>query len=236
MKILALETSGSNCSVALIDEEKVIADFNCNTGTTHSQNLMPMLEQVQKFSEVSLDDIDYFASSIGPGSFTGLRIGIATIKGMALSLNKKVLAVPSLVGLAYNVPYFDGIICSVLDAKNDNVYAALFEYKDRPYMLGNYISDSVNSLINVLKTKDCNILFVGDGAIAYKELFKKEFGGKAFFMPYHLNFQTAVSIAKAAVDKAKLGEFDDYNTITPLYLKKSQAERMLDLNAKDTDN
>ena len=129
MKILALETSGSNCSVALIDEEKVIADFNCNTGTTHSQNLMPMLEQVQKFSEVSLDDIDYFASSIGPGSFTGLRIGIATIKGMALSLNKKVLAVPSLVGLAYNVPYFDGIICSVLDAKNDNVYAALFAYK-----------------------------------------------------------------------------------------------------------
>ncbi len=236
MKILALETSGSNCSVALIDEEKVIADFNCNTGTTHSQNLMPMLEQVQKFSEVSLDNIDYFASSIGPGSFTGLRIGIATIKGMALSLNKKVLAVPSLVGLAYNVPYFDGIICSVLDAKNDNVYAALFAYKDRPYMLGNYISDSVNSLINVLKTKDCNILFVGDGAIAYKELFKKEFDEKAFFMPYHLNFQTAVSIAKAAVDKAKLGEFDDYNTITPLYLKKSQAERMLDLNAKDTDN
>ena len=236
MKILALETSGSNCSVAIIDEEKVIADFNCNTGTTHSQNLMPMLEQVQKFSEVSLEDIDYFASSIGPGSFTGLRIGIAAVKGLALSLNKKVLAIPSLVGLAYNVPYFDGIICSVLDAKNDNVYAALFEYKDRPYMLGTYISDSVNSLINVLKTKDCNILFVGDGAIAYKELFQNEFGEKAFFMPYHLNFQTAVSIAKAAVDKANLGEFDDYNTITPLYLKKSQAERMLDLNAKDTDN
>lgn len=235
MKVLALETSGSNCSVALLDEEKVIADFNCNTGTTHSQNLMPMLEQVQKFSELSLDDIDYFACSVGPGSFTGLRIGIASVKGMALSLDKKVVAVPSLVGLAYNVPYFNGIICSVLDARNDNVYAALFEIKDIPHMMGNYISESVTTLIDTLKGSNRDILFVGDGAISYKEVFEKEFKEKAFFMPYHLNFQNAVSIAKAAIDKIKIGEIDDYNSITPLYLKKSQAERMLDLSEKNTN-
>ena len=236
MKVLALETSGSTCSVALLDDSKVIADFNCNTGTTHSQNLMPMIDQVQKFSDTNLDNIDVLACSVGPGSFTGLRIGIATVKGMALSLNKKVIAVPSLVGLAYNVPFFDGIICSVLDARNDNVYAALFEYKDKPCMMGQYISDSVDSLIEVLKTKDCNIMFVGDGAIAYKDKFIENFEDRALFMPYHLNFQNATSIAKAAFDKATLGEYDDYNSITPLYLKKSQAERMLDLNAKDSDN
>ncbi len=235
MKVLALETSGNNCSVAILDEAKVIADFNCNTGTTHSQNLMPMLEQVQKFSELKLEDIDYFACSVGPGSFTGLRIGIASVKGMALSLKKKVIAVPSLVGLAYNVPYFDGIICSVLDARNDNVYAALFQYQDKPIMMGQYISDTLDSLIEVLKTTDRSILFVGDGAISYREKFLEHFGTRAYFMPYHLNFQTAVSIGKAALDKASIGEYDDYNTIAPLYLKKSQAERMLDLNANNSN-
>lgn len=229
MKVLALETSGSNCSVAIIDENKVIADFDCNTGTTHSQNLMPMLEQVQKFSEIDLNDIDVFASSVGPGSFTGLRIGIASIKGMALSLQKKVIGVPSLLGLAYNVPYFEGIICSVLDARNNNVYAALYELKDgKPIRIGDYISDTVDVLIETLKGKNCGVLFVGDGAMAYHEKFQENFAEKAFFMPYHLNFQNAVSVAKAALDKAALGEFDDYNTIMPLYLKKSQAERMLE--------
>lgn len=235
MKVLALETSGNNCSVAILDENEVIADFNCNTGTTHSQNLMPMLDQVQKFSETALDDIDFLACSVGPGSFTGLRIGIATIKGMALSLNKKVIAVPSLVGLAYNVPHFDGIICSVLDARNNNVYAGLFHYEDKPCMMGQYISDSLEALIEVLNTTDMPILFVGDGAVAYHDSLIEHFGKRAFFMPYHLNFQTAVSIGKAAMDKAMLGEYDDYHTLAPLYLKKSQAERMLDLNAENSD-
>ena len=151
MKILALDTSGTNCSVSIIDEDKVIADFNLNTGLTHSQTLMPLIDSMCKFSEIDLKDIDVFACSIGPGSFTGLRIGIATIKGFALSLNKKVIAVPTLVGLAYNITNFDGIICSVLDARNDNVYAALFKYENKPKMIENYITDSVDTLIENLK-------------------------------------------------------------------------------------
>ena len=97
MKVLALETSGSNCSVALADENKVIADFSCNTGTTHSQNLMPMVDQVLKFAGVELNDVDVLSCSIGPGSFTGLRIGIATVKGMALSLKKKVIGIKQIL-------------------------------------------------------------------------------------------------------------------------------------------
>lgn len=228
MKVLAVETSGSNCSVSIIDENTVIAEFSCNTGTTHSQNLMPMVDQVLKFANIDLNDIDVLSSSIGPGSFTGLRIGIATIKGLALSLNKKVVGVPSLLGLAYSVPYFDGIICSVLDAKNNNVYAALYEITNTPTQIGEYISDSVDKLIEELQKYDKNILFIGDGAVTYKNRFKEIFGNRANFVPYHLNFQNATSVAKCALDKATIGELTDYNSINPLYLKKSQAERMLE--------
>ena len=113
MKILAIDTSTANCSASIIDENKVIADFNLNTGLTHSQTLVPMIDRMCKYSETSLNDIDVFACSIGPGSFTGLRIGIATIKGFALSLNKKVIAVPTLVGLAYNIQYLQIIITQI---------------------------------------------------------------------------------------------------------------------------
>lgn len=235
MKVFALDTSGSNCSIAIIDDMHVISDFNLDIEIAHSQNLLPMIDCVKKFSNIDLSDIDIFACSIGPGSFTGLRIGISTIKGFALSLNKNVIGVPSLVGLAYNIPHFDGIICSILDAKNDNVYSAIFEYKDRPIMMGNYISSDFNSLVNLLKSSKNNIIFVGDGAISYKDRLIEIFKDRAFFVPYHLNMQSAKSIAKAALDKAFLGEYDDYNSLTPLYLKKSQAERMLDLNETNID-
>ena len=228
MKVLAIETSGSNCSVAIATEDKIIANFSCNTGTTHSQNLMPMIDQALKFANLELNDIDIFSCSVGPGSFTGLRIGIASVKGMALSLNKKVISVSSLLGLAYNIGYFDGIIASVIDARNNNVYSALYTYSEKPKMIGEYISDSIDVLIEKLKTHNSKILFVGDGAISYKERFISEFGDKAYFAPYHLNYQSAVSVAKASIDKANNGEYNDYNTIHPLYLKKSQAERMLE--------
>ena len=165
MKILALDTSGPNCSVAVIDENKVIANFNLNLGTTHSQILLPLIDELNKFSNLTLNDIDVFACSIGPGSFTGLRIGIATIKGFAISLNKPVISVPSLTGLAYNVPTFDGIVCTVLDAKNDNVYSALFNVKNKPEMIGDYLTNTIDSLVNELNKYDKNIL-LGESIIS----------------------------------------------------------------------
>ena len=229
MKILALDTSGMNCSACIINEEKVIADFNINTGTTHSQTLMPMIDSMLRYSDVSLDDIDVFACSIGPGSFTGLRIGIATIKAFALSNKKAVVGVPSLVGLAYNISNFDGIICSILDAKNDNVYAALFKYEnDKPVMIENYITDTIDDLIENLKTKNEKVMFVGDGSVSFKEKLIESLNEKAYFAPLHLNNQLSTSIAKAALEKASLGETENCDTLMPMYLKKSQAERTLE--------
>lgn len=230
MKILALDSSGPNCSVALLDETTVIANFNLNNGITHSETLVPLIDELLKFSNITISDVDAFACSIGPGSFTGLRIGIATIKGFALSLNKPVFSVPTLLSLAYNVPFFDGIVCAVLDARNDNVYSALFKVNEKVEMISDYITDNIKALIEELKKYDSNILFVGDGASSFEEIFKNEFGPKAHFMPYHLNEQTAISVAKVAHDKAVANDLDTADTLKPLYLRKSQAERALEEN------
>lgn len=237
MKILAIDTSGPNCSVCVIDEEKILANFSLNIGITHSQTLMPLVDNLCKLSKISLDDIDAFTCSVGPGSFTGLRIGIATIKGFALSLNKPVISVTSLEGLAYNVPTFDGIICSVLDANNDNVYAAMYKMNDGiPEMIGDYQTDTVDDLINSLKELNQNVLFVGSGAVSFKDKFVEALQDKAFFTPYHLNEESAISIAKAAMDKAIKNEYDSCDNLHPLYLKKSQAERMLEENERNNNN
>ncbi len=230
MKILALDTSGQNCSVAIIDEEKVICDFNLSIGTTHSETLLPMIDEVCKSSKIDLQAIDVLACSIGPGSFTGLRIGIATIKGFALAQNKKVIGVSTLEALAHNIANFDGIICSVLDAKNNNVYAGIFKYEnDKLVLQDDYITEDLDTLINILQSKKQKIMFVGDGATSFKENFKNAFDGNAFFAPLHLNNQLSSSVAKAALERALEDDFDEVDTLNPMYLKKSQAERTFEM-------
>ena len=238
MKILAIDTSGTNCSVSIIDDNKILADFTVNNGTTHSQNLVPMIEQAQKFANIELADIDAFACSVGPGSFTGLRIGIATIKGFALSLNKPVLSVPTLLSLAYNISNFSGIICSIIDAKNDNVYAGIYRCdlddegtNQKIELIEDYISDNINILIDTLKKYDDDIIFVGDGVETYKTLLLENLindYSNILFASSHLDHQYALSAARAAMDMAINKDFCDAHTLSPLYLKKSQAERELD--------
>lgn len=238
MKILAIDTSGPNCSVSILENNSVIGDFTIHNGITHSQNLVPMIEQVQRFTNLDLNDIDIFACSIGPGSFTGLRIGLATIKGFAISLQKKVIGVPTLLSLAYNVSQFNGTICALLDARNNNVYAGLYRKQDdhKINLIGDYISDSIDTLIQAIKQQDSAIpiLFVGDGVEVYKEKLINELTSTLenpytlSFAPAHQNGQYALSVARAANDMASCNEFSDYHALTPLYLKKSQAERMLE--------
>ena len=238
MKILAIDTSGPNCSVSILENNSVLGDFTIHNGITHSQNLVPMIEQVQRFTNLDLNDIDIFACSIGPGSFTGLRIGLATIKGFAISLQKKVIGVPTLLSLAYNVSQFNGTICALLDARNNNVYAGLYRKQDdhKINLIGDYISDSIDTLIQAIKQQDSAIpiLFVGDGVEVYKEKLINELTSPLenhytlSFAPAHQNGQYALSVARAANDMASCNEFSDYHSLTPLYLKKSQAERMLE--------
>lgn len=228
MKILALDTSGPNCSVAVLDELKVIANFNINIGKTHSETLLPLVDELSKFTNIKLEEVDAFACCIGPGSFTGIRIGIATIKGFAISLNKPVISVSTLEGLASNIPTFDGLVCSILDAKNNNVYAALYHLNEYPEMIGDYFTESIENLISEIKKHDEKILFVGDGAISYKELLKNELKDKAQFTPHYLNEQSAVSVARVALNKYLKNQIETVGELHPLYLRKSQAERMFE--------
>ena len=226
MKILAIDTSGQNCSVAIINEEKVICDFNLSIGTTHSESLLPMIDEVCKTSKIDLSEVDVLACGIGPGSFTGLRIGIATIKGFALAQNKNVIGVPTLDALAYNIANFDGLICSVLDARNNNVYAGIYKYENEKVILqDDYITENLDTLIDILKSKNEKVMFVGDGAVSFKEKLKETLNEKALFAPLHLNNQLSSSVAKAALDRALVNDFDNSDTLNPMYLKKSQAER-----------
>ena len=226
MRILAIDTSGQNCSVAIIDEEKVICDFNLSIGTTHSETLLPMIDEVCKTSRIDLSEVDVLACGIGPGSFTGLRIGLATIKGFALAQNKNVIGVPTLDALAYNIANFEGIICSVLDARNNNVYAGIYKYEnDKLVLQDDYITENLDTLIDILKSKNEKVMFVGDGAVSFKQQFKNALSENAKFAPLHLNNQLSSSVAKAALDRALENDFDDADTLNPMYLKKSQAER-----------
>lgn len=229
MRILALDTSGTNLSVCVIEEDKVIADFNLCAGMTHSETLLPVIDEILTKSKIDINDIDILACGIGPGSFTGLRIGIATIKGLALSLEKKVIGVPTLLGLAYNIPYFDGMICSMIDAKNNNVYAGIYEYQQNKLVqVGKYYTDSIDELITSLKAEEKNIIFVGDGVYAYQEKLRENIGERAKFASFPFNREHAVSIAYEALKRASRNEYDNVDTLNPMYLKKSQAERALE--------
>ena len=222
MKILAVETSSEICGVALIEDEILIKEEILEDKNTHSVKLMPLVDKLLKETNTNLDEIDLFAVDNGPGSFTGIRIGIATIKAFMDATNKKGIGVTSLECLAYNVSN-DGIICSIIDAKNDNVYYGIFE------KIGDIIKNeekdfsNINALVEYLKKIKKEIIFIGSGAIAYKEIIIKELQEAKFVEDINLNKLNARNIAFAALNnKEKIG---DSNFIIPTYLRKSNAER-----------
>ncbi|MBQ3408036.1 MAG: tRNA (adenosine(37)-N6)-threonylcarbamoyltransferase complex dimerization subunit type 1 TsaB [Clostridia bacterium] len=227
MKILAIDTSSKVCSVAILEDDNVIFEKHTNDEKTHSQNLMPLIEKLFKQTNLSLDNIDLLSCCLGPGSFTGIRIGIATIKAFADSKKIPVVGVTSLESLAYNIQK-NGLIVSLIDAKNDNVYYSLFSFDGNTYnQIGEYKSDNIQNILDSLSVYDDPLFFVGDGAVLHQEkiqiLIKKpEFASDI------QNIQTSISIGKSAYNKFMSGISGDSNSILPIYLKKSQAERHLD--------
>ena len=228
MKILSIETASEICSVALLEDNKILKEINLENGNTHSQNLMPIISQILKEERLKLNDIDLFACDNGPGSFTGIRIGIATIKAFRDVTLKPVISVSSLKALAYNVKDFNtDFICSIIDAKNDNVYYGIFTYNNESIIkLENYKFDNINSLLEYFQTEkflNKNIFFVGNGSIVYKNVIQSQLNKRALFTNENLlNKLSAVNIAKVAINK--LNKDLDFSNIIPLYLKKSSAE------------
>ena len=227
MKILAMDTSAKVASVSLVSDEKVLSEFNINMNFTHSQTLMPMCEDMLKNCKVTLEDIDYFAVSNGPGSFTGLRIGISAIKGIAYALNKPCVEVSVLDALSVNVKDFDGIICAVMDARRLQVYNALYKASnDSLTKLKDDRAVSIDDLYLDLKDFNEPIILVGDGAdLCYESLKPKLLNLR--LASVQNRYQRASSVAMAAIEKIKVKKTVSAKELMPYYLRLPQAQREL---------
>ncbi|MBE6715046.1 MAG: tRNA (adenosine(37)-N6)-threonylcarbamoyltransferase complex dimerization subunit type 1 TsaB [Ruminococcaceae bacterium] len=220
MLILSLDSAATVASVALVRDETVLGEYTLNAGNTHSVTLLPMIEHLLKMTGKKIEDIDLFAISEGPGSFTGVRIGAACIKGLAFQYDKPCVGVSTLEALAYNLRGFGGIICPCMNARRDQVYTALFRDGDYPVRLTDDMAISVSELSEMLSGYE-NVYFCGDGYFLVSHL-------SDFKTPDRLCLQSGVSVA--AVAKRKYDLCEDRSVFTsdslaPTYLRKPQAER-----------
>lgn len=229
MLAFAIESSSQVAGAAIVDENKVISECTLNRGLTHSEVLMTLVDNVFKMGNVDISDIDIFAVSKGPGSFTGLRIGIATTKGLAQAMDKPVVGVPTLDGLAYNIQYTPHTICPILNARRDQVYTSIYEYEgDKLNRVEDYMAIPLDELMERFLSGNKKTIFVGDGVGVYRDKIKDKMGDKALFAPAPFREQRPSSIASIAIDLADRGLTEDFRYIKPFYLRKSQAERVRD--------
>lgn len=231
MRVLALDTSSNVATVAIMEDELLLGEYILNHKKTHSQKIMTMIEQLLADLELNVQDIDIFAAAVGPGSFTGLRIGVATVKALAHAAGKRVVSVGTLEALAYNVPYAEHIIVPVMDARRNNVFAASYiwdeGFKEIGEPEGITIEECVESCGDFLDT-----IFVGDGAMVHRDYIKEKLGEHAIFPHGAALNSRASSVAALALEKAKRGETQSYLEMKPYYIKKSQAEKELEEKEK----
>ena len=215
MLTLAISTSSKICSVALLEDDKPIKELNIDNLKTHSENLVPLIDELFKGTNKNVSKLDLIACDVGPGSFTGIRIGISTVKAIAEVKQIPVVSCTSLETLSYNVN--SSLICSLIDARNNQVYCGVFDSNHE--LIKDYMADDINVIINKLPKEDIN--FVGDGAVIHKDLLKGEFITD--------NNIHASNIGICAYNKYKKGFVETADAIVPMYLRKSQAERMKEL-------
>ena len=233
MKILSITTSSKICGVSILEDTNIIKEINLDNGLTHSEALMPLIKQIFKETNLTLSDMDLLISDIGPGSFTGIRIGIATIKAFADSLNIPSIGVSSLDSLTYNSQNM-GVICSLIDAKKNNVYCEIFENilnsAFSHIVKRNASFENIEDLLAEIKSiePEYDITFVGDGAIIYKDIILKYLPSSKFVENNNLS-------------ASKVGFAGFYNYLKqtakepmPLYLRKSEAEKKMEEKLNET--
>ena len=234
MTILAIDSSAKAASVCIANEEKIIGEFFINTSLTHSQTLMPMTEQLLKNTEMTIDDVDAIAVNAGPGSFTGVRIGVAAAKGLAFPKNLPCVSVSTLESMAYNLLGTDCVVCAVMDARCSQVYNAMFRIKGETVeRLTDDRALSLSDLLLEFKQTDKRILIVGDGAEITYDFLKNE-ASNAVLAPKNRRTQTASSVALAAFQKLFEGKTQTAAELMPIYLRLPQAQR--ELNARLRNN
>ncbi len=234
MKILAIESSALTASIAVIVDGELSCEYTTHYKKTHSQTLMPMIDEVVKTVELDLSALDYIAVSSGPGSFTGLRIGASTAKGLAHVLQIPIVPVPTLDGLAYNVSPTDSLICPLMDARRDQVYTALYEYKEQFVKLTDYLAVPIDVFLERIKNENKKVIFIGDGIKPHRNRIDKYLNPKLYSIGNnHSLHQRAASIAELGILYAKAGKAINSYDFAPLYLRKTQAEREYERKIKN---
>lgn len=230
MKILAIDTSGPVAGVALAEDDVLRAEFTLNDKKTHSQTLLPMLEQLRRMIGLELDTVDAVAVAAGPGSFTGLRIGAATAKGLGLALRKPLVEVPTLEALAYNLYGTDRLVCPMMDARRNQVYTGLYEYVSQGEdcelrVLTQQCAVDVTEIVEGCNRLGREVIFLGDGVPVYQDQIREGIKVPYRLAAAHVNRQRAGSVAALGMVYASRGQTVDAALHQPLYLRKSQAER-----------
>lgn len=225
MKVLSVDTSSLVATCAVVDEEKVLGEYTLNQDMTHSERLIPMIKVVMDSLGLEPKDIDLFAAASGPGSFTGLRIGLATIKGLAHVSDKPVLGISTLEALAFNIPWGE-VVIPIMDARRDRVFTGIYSWGNgkledilKPTIL------EIDELLDFIDDNYEDVMFNGDGTNVFKERIVNRLGEKALFAPISLNMARASSVGELALLKWKEGNRDNYFELVPDYLRESQAQR-----------
>lgn len=234
MKILGIDSSGLVASAAILSDDTVVSEFTVNNKKTHSQTLLPMIEQVVKMAGIELEELDAIAVAAGPGSFTGLRIGSSTAKGMALALKKPILSIPTLEGLAYRLtPVTDELVCPLMDARRNQVYTGIYQNKKEGIeAVRQQEAVAIEELIEQVNALKRPVVFLGDGVPVQKEALEANVTVPYRFAPAHLNRQSASAVVALGAVYYKEGKSEDARDHKPIYLRQSQAERERALRLK----
>lgn len=230
MKILAIDSSGLVAGVAVVEDDVLLAEYTTNYKKTHSQTLLPMLEELRNMIELDLDTIDAIAIASGPGSFTGLRIGSATAKGLGLALNKPLVEVPTLEGLAWNLWGSDQLICPLMDARRNQVYTAAYEFvpQGEGYKLQTVLPQQPIDIVEMVKELNGigrEVVFLGDGVPVYSNLIREHIKVPYSLAPAGCNRQRAACVAALGAIYFAAGQTVSAEAHKPEYLRKSQAEQ-----------
>lgn len=221
MKVLAIETSTMLGGVAIADEKGLVAETRLNVKSTHSERLMATIDEQLKQSGIKLADIDAFAVASGPGSFTGLRIGLGTAKGLCYATGKPLVMVPTLDAFARGFPFAEHPVCIMLDARRGEVYAAVFRWNNGFVKLLDEISAAPEDLFRDL---DSPVILAGEGALVYRERLITLLGERALFAPLTTMVPSPANVAVLGLEKALQGEFTEAASAEPFYIRKSEAE------------
>ncbi len=230
MKILGIESASNVASVALTEDGTVLASFFTNYKKTHSETLLPMIEEIVRMTETDMTDIDAVAVSAGPGSFTGLRIGAATGKGLAFALNKPMIAVPTLDAMAFGCWGAQDVLCPVLDARRSEVYSGLYHFEGTEFIVDEPaaalpLDEQVKKAEALAERLHRCVTYLGDGLSVHEEKIRALTGGRAHFAAEPVRFQRAEAVASYGRRLFAEGKTEDAFTFELIYLRKSQAER-----------